>query len=575
MKCEKMEGGMRCAPGSPPEALGAWHDCRNAGLAEEAMKDMDEFDFFGADAYAGEIEAASLRARAGARTSCRIPEPQPRDRRWSPQPVLSVTAACTAWRRALQGAFPAAWVSGEIASITRAASGHLYFDLKDSSSRLRCVMFRSSQGGLGFEPRAGDQVEACGEPDLYARTGSLQLKVTRLRRAGLGRLYELFEALKRRLSAEGLFDAAAKRPLPGVPASVGIVSSLAAAGLRDALKTLARRAPYARIIVYPASVQGEGAASEIISALQRASSRGEVDVLLLVRGGGSFEDLAAFNAEGVARAIRACRIPVISGIGHEVDTTIADLAADLRAATPTAAAERCAPSAAELLARLSGLDRRLSAAMKRLFERQALRLEAVQASPALAARRFKEEQGRIERLRLALAPGGLGRLRLEQGRLERLGARLSRARPGTLRLRSETDGAASRLESGIEGRLHAEERRLQELALRLSPFTPQGRLALERQRLDSMRKALLACGEAMTAVRRQAMELLEARLLALDFMKILERGYAMALSESGGVIRSAASLKPGDAMQIVLHDGRVRARVLEIEPGAARLGGRR
>lgn len=578
------------------------------------MKDFGEFDFLGADAYAAEPDSAPLRTESGSGGNFRVTLSvrSGAETRRSVEPVFSVSAVCGAWKQVLQGAFPPAWVSGEIASITRSANGHLYFDLKDETSRVRCAMFRFSAAGLSFSPQAGDQVEAYGGPDLYAKTGSLQLKVTRMRKAGLGRLYELFEALKRKLAAEGLFDAMKKRPVPVMPRTVGIVSSLAAAGLRDALKTLARRAPYARIIVYPASVQGAGAQAEIVAALRAASARRETDVLLLVRGGGSFEDLAAFNTEAVARAIRACRIPVISGIGHEVDTTIADLAADLRAATPTAAAECCAPDVAVLAGQVLGFEHRLQQSVRRLLEAKAQRLDLAQialVSPeknlrhrrealsqlatrlrgalekrllserlSLSQRSLalqKQSEGRIPDAALALGrlaaflkAGEAARLQAENVRLSRLSARLERCRPEFPRERTHLDLAASRLREGVRGALRQFERNQHSLSVRLASCSPRARILMERSRAASDFKLLrLRAGEGL-ALRRQALEALEARLLSLDFKAILARGYAMVLADSGRPVSSAGAVKTGEAVRIVFSDGTVYARVTDAVPAS-------
>src|SRR5688500_12123430 len=274
--------------------------------------------------------------------------------------ILSVAELLRSVRASLERRFPLAWVRGELSTLSRAPSGHLYFTLKDAAAQVDCVMFRSRAATIDWEPREGMQVELRALPTLYEPRGRFQLTVEGMRRAGLGPLYERFLRLKEKLGAEGLFDAALKRALPVYPRRIGIVTSLAAAALRDVLTTLSRRNPAIEVIVYPAPVQGEGAADRIATMLARASRRAECDVLLLVRGGGSIEDLWPFNEEVVARAIRACRIPVVVGVGHETDFTIADFAADQRAPTPTAAAELASPSRAALIARVAECARSLS-----------------------------------------------------------------------------------------------------------------------------------------------------------------------------------------------------------------------
>jgi exodeoxyribonuclease VII large subunit len=295
-------------------------------------------------------------------------------------PVLSVSELLRSVRDVLERRFPLAWVGGEISNFRPAASGHWYFTLKDETAQVDCVMFRGRAAALDWEPAEGMRVEARSLVTLYEPRGRFQLNVENMRRAGLGPLYERFLKLKAKLDAEGLFDPAAKRPIPEHPQQIGILTSLQAAALRDVLTTLRRRNPSIPVIVYPVPVQGEGAAAKIAQMLATASKRNECDVLLLVRGGGSIEDLWQFNEEVVARAIRASAIPVVVGVGHETDVTIADFAADLRAPTPTAAAEVVSPSRDELLARVGELAQRAS--------REALRQiqYAMQAVDALAKR---------------------------------------------------------------------------------------------------------------------------------------------------------------------------------------------
>jgi exodeoxyribonuclease VII large subunit len=296
----------------------------------------------------------------------------------SPDPARSwqtVSQLTRAVSQALQDGFGVQRVRGEIASFTRAASGHWYFRLKDERAQVSCVMFRSRNSLVDFAPREGDEVQVLGAVGLYEARGDFQLTVEAMQRAGAGRLWEEFLRLRGRLSAEGLFDPARKRALPAVPSRVGVVTSLQAAALRDVLATLRRRAPYLGIVVYPVPVQGEEAPARIAQMLVTAGRRAEVDVLLLVRGGGSIEDLWAFNDEGVARAIAACPIPVVSGVGHESDFTIADFVADVRAPTPTAAAELVAPERANLLAQLASLARALRNGMARAHSERVQRLD--------------------------------------------------------------------------------------------------------------------------------------------------------------------------------------------------------
>ena len=281
---------------------------------------------------------------------------------------LSVSELLRSARDTLERRFPLLWIAGEISNLKPAASGHLYFVLKDESAQVDCVMFRGKAALLDWQPAEGAKVEARALVTLYEPRGRFQLNVETLRRAGLGPLYERFLRLKEKLEREGLFDPAAKRPLPEFPRAIGVVTSLQAAALRDVLTTLRRRNPSIPVIVYPAPVQGEGAAGRLAAMLATANARAECDVLLLVRGGGSIEDLWQFNEETLARAIRASRIPVVVGVGHETDFTIAEFAADRRASTPTAAAELVSPSRDALLARLAELAWRLAREWSRKVE---------------------------------------------------------------------------------------------------------------------------------------------------------------------------------------------------------------
>src|SRR5881396_307142 len=302
------------------------------------------------------------------------------------RPVLTVSELLRSVRDTLERRFPLAWVRGELSNLSRAPSGHRYFTLKDRGAQVDCVMYRSRAATLDAELREGMQVEAQVLVTLYEPRGRFQLTVESLRPAGLGPLYERFLRLKEKLEREGLFDLAAKRAPPAFPGCIGVLTSPAAAALRDVLTTLARRNPAIPVIVYPVPVQGEGAAARIAAMLASANARDECDVLLLVRGGGSIEDLWSFNEEKVARALRASRIPVVVGVGHESDFTIADFAADRRAPTPTAAAELVSASRAELLGRVADCVRGVGREMRRRLE------YAMQNTDSLARRRSEERR---------------------------------------------------------------------------------------------------------------------------------------------------------------------------------------
>jgi exodeoxyribonuclease VII large subunit len=279
--------------------------------------------------------------------------------------ILTVTALNQAVARLLERSFPLSWIAGEISNFTRASSGHWYFTLKDDAAQVRAVMFRGRAQYADFQPREGDKVEVRALVTLYGARGDYQINVEAIRRAGVGSLYEAFLRLKQKLEAQGLFDPGRKRAIPMFARTVGIVTSVQAAALRDILIALGRRAPHVHIIVYPTPVQGQLAPEKIAAAINTASRRAECDVLLVCRGGGSIEDLCSFNDEAVAHAIAACSMPVISGVGHETDFTIADFSADLRAATPTAAAEMAVTPRADWLASLRADAMDLRRAMRR------------------------------------------------------------------------------------------------------------------------------------------------------------------------------------------------------------------
>ncbi|MGE5129544.1 MAG: exodeoxyribonuclease VII large subunit [Sphingomonadaceae bacterium] len=346
--------------------------------------------------------------------------------------TVSVSELLRSVRDVLEHRFPLTWVAGEISNLTRAASGHYYFTLKDNAAQVDCVMFRGRATALDWVPQDGMRVEARSLVTLYEPRGRFQLNVETLRRAGLGPLYERFLRLKEKLAREGLFDAAAKRAPPAHPRAIGVVTSLGAAALRDVLTTLARRNPTIPVIVYPVPVQGEGAAARIAAMLARAGERAECDVLLLVRGGGSLEDLWQFNEESVARAIRASPIPVLVGVGHETDFTIADFAADRRAATPTAAAEMASPPRAELLERVAGLALRASREARRRIEYAMQTVDGLARRLVHPAERIRASRRLLAQLGARLASAAARSLDAARYRVEHLRSALAGLDPNAV-----------------------------------------------------------------------------------------------------------------------------------------------
>jgi exodeoxyribonuclease VII large subunit len=356
----------------------------------------------------------------------------PRDSTTPVAGVLSVSELLRSVRDTLEHRYPLMWVRGELSNLSRAASGHCYFTLKDVGAQVECVMFRTRLAALEWQPRDGAQVEVRALVTLYEPRGRFQLTVETMRRAGPGPLHERFLQLRDKLAREGLFDPAAKRSPPKHPHAIGVLTSLHAAALHDVVTALGRRNPAIAVVVYPCPVQGEAAAGRIAAQLARANARAECEVLLLVRGGGSLEDLWPFNEEVVARAIRASRIPVVVGVGHETDFTIADFAADRRAPTPTAAAELAAPGRDELLGRIEELARCLAREARRRLEYAMQAVDSLGRRLVHPAERLRTAQQHVGHLQARLAFAACRRLDALGARLERLDTVLASLDPGAV-----------------------------------------------------------------------------------------------------------------------------------------------
>ncbi|MDR2452134.1 MAG: exodeoxyribonuclease VII large subunit [Candidatus Accumulibacter sp.] len=438
-----------------------------------------------------------------------------------PAPVWSVSQLNRLARERLESAFPLCWVAGEVSNLSTAASGHVYFSLKDDSAQARCVMFRNRAQLLGWRLSNGQRIEARVLVTLYEARGDFQLNVDSARQAGIGNLFDQFARLKEKLEREGLFANELKRPLPAFPRRLGVVTSLQAAALRDVLSTLGRRAPYLEVVIYPTLVQGEEAPAQIAAALKTASRRNECDALVLCRGGGSLEDLWAFNDEAVARAVRACRIPVVTGIGHETDFTIADFAADRRAAPPTAAAELVAPERDALCARLSGLRQALAGRWARRLEACGQRLDLLASRLLHPGQRLDQQRLRLDALWRRLAAALRQAAAREQARLAQIGERLRRAHPD----------------------IQARRARLEKLG-------------------DRMRGAWIKDHNRRTA----ALSRLAAGLSHLDPRGVLARGYTIVRDAEGRIVRDAATLEPNQAVTVSFHAGRADAVITSVWP---------
>src|SRR5690606_4126069 len=365
--------------------------------------------------------------------------------------VLTVSQLNRRVAQLLEDGVPRLWVAGEVSNFTRAASGHWYFSIKDEAAAVRAVMFRGRAQAVGFIPEVGGRYEFRVQVSLYEPRGDYQVQVESMRQAGRGDLHEAFLRLRDRLTQEGLIDPARRRPLPVLPKAVGVVTSLSAAALRDVLSVMARRAPHVRVVIYPAQVQGRDAAPQLCAALDRAAARAEVDTLLRVRGGGSLEDLWSFNGEALARRIASCPIPVISGVGHETDFTIADFVADLRAPTPTAAAELCCEERGRLAGRLQAACDLFARGQQRRLEHAAIRLDRACAQLISPVQRLQLRRQRLEFAARRLQ-AGLDRLLQER-----------RRRPAM---------AMDRLTIGLDGLLQRCHRRLEAPLAALGALDP-------------------------------------------------------------------------------------------------------
>ncbi len=425
-------------------------------------------------------------------------------------------------RALLEHEFGTIWVEGEVSNLARPSSGHIYFSLKDTSASVRCAMFRSRNTHLGFDVRDGLQVVAHGRVSLYAARGDFQIIADSLEPAGEGLLRLKFEQMKRKLNEEGLFDAEHKRTLPYWPRAIGVVSSITGAALRDILNVLERRCPAIPVVVYPTPVQGEGAADQIVRAIENASRRQDCDVLIVGRGGGSLEDLWAFNEERVARAIHAASVPVVSAVGHEIDFTIADLVADARAPTPSAAAELVSPDLLEVNATILNLGRRLATSMTSTLSARHAELRQLMQGLISPRRRLESHFQRLDELtqRLPLALGT--RLELHRMGLQTLLSRVHAESP-----RSRIDGLWRDV-SFVRQRLTA--------AIRLN-------LVERAQTLARFRDVLRAVGPTAT----------------------LERGYAIVTDSADRIVTDASQLKPRDAVTTRLARGRFKSSVQSID----------
>jgi len=444
---------------------------------------------------------------------------------WGPVRKTFTVAELNARIRGLLGdEFDDIWVAGEISSTKMAASGHCYFTLKDQDAQLRCVCFRQSLRYLKFKPQDGMAVLARGHIDVYEARGEYQLLVEALEPQGHGALQFAFEQLKKKLAAEGLFDPARKRPIPRLPRRIGIVTSPTGAVIRDITQVLSRRFPGLHLRLYPALVQGEGSVDAVCRAIEYFSDSGWPDVVILARGGGSLEDLWTFNEEAVARAVAASNVPIISAIGHETDFTIADFVADLRAPTPSAAAELVIGTREQLLDQIGAWESKLQ--------------QSVRYRVAMAARRL-HEQG-VERAS-AVLHRNVGRLQQRVDEME-------------YRLRDHMHAAAS-----------ARRKRFDQLATRLRGLDLRLRFAAVRRRLEAAQTAIARLVHLRVTRAHGRLDPLAAQLTQLSPLKILERGYAIVTNADGVIVKQPGDAPPGSNIDVRLAKDRLAARVIPPE----------
>jgi exodeoxyribonuclease VII large subunit len=434
--------------------------------------------------------------------------------------VWTVSQLTTRIRELLTAAFSSIWVEGEVSNFKEAQSGHLYFTLKDDSSQVKCVCFRNAAMRLKFRPEDGLKARVRGSISVYEPRGEYQIYVEHIEPVGVGELQLAFEQLKKKLGEEGLFDVARKKPLPMLPRRIGVITSRSGAALRDILRILRRRFPNVRVLIYPVRVQGEGAAGEIATALKFFTVRNAADVIIVARGGGSLEDLWAFNEEKVARAIAASHIPVISGVGHETDFTIADFVADVRASTPSAAAEI-----------------------------------VVQTREAFDTHIRQLIQSLGDRTQYVI----LG----QRNRLHELFANRAWRRPEEIvrQYRQRTDEFSLRLGEALRIRLDRLRKRFIEARARVASFDLRTRLKAMRSRIEQRNVELTRRVERLLVVKRQRFERLLLQLEERSPLRVLDRGYAIVYDAAGRVVRAADQVAAGDEVSVRLAHGRLVAEV--------------
>jgi exodeoxyribonuclease VII large subunit len=435
--------------------------------------------------------------------------------------ALSVSELNHQARHLLETSFMQVWVEGELSGFSRPSSGHWYFSLKDRKCQIRCAMFRGANQRVRTPPREGDLVRIRGKVTLYENRGDFQIIVEHIEPAGLGELQQAFDALKLKLQGEGLFAAERKKPLPALPKHIGVITSPTGAAVHDILTVLARRCPFIPVTLYPTAVQGKAATASIVQAVERAQTHGLADVLIIGRGGGSLEDLWCFNEEAVARAIAGCTIPTVSAVGHEVDVTIADFVADLRAPTPSAAAEKISPDQQNWLRQLSEQQARLVRASRQVLKRLSTQLEHLSARLRDPRRELLEKAQRMDELEL-------------------------------------------RLGKAIQQHLGQAALRCGHLRQRLATQSPSRQLNLSRERLSRAEEKLKITIQQVLRQRKEQCDHIAQTLHLVSPLATLGRGYAIVRDDRGAIVRHAAQLTPGDQISTRVAHGLITANVTSV-----------
>ncbi|MFN2361915.1 MAG: exodeoxyribonuclease VII large subunit [Marinobacter sp.] len=438
--------------------------------------------------------------------------------------ALSVSELNHQARHLLEASFMQVWVEGELSGLSRPSSGHWYFSLKDRRCQIRCAMFRGFNQRVRELPKEGEQVRIRGKVTLYENRGDFQIIVEHIEPAGLGALQQAFEELKRKLQQEGLFDAARKKALPTTPRHIGVITSPTGAAIHDILTVLARRCPAIPVTLYPTAVQGKAATADIVRAIDLATRHGVADVLIIGRGGGSLEDLWCFNEEAVARAIAQCPLPTVSAVGHEVDVTIADFVADLRAPTPSAAAEKISPDQQDWLRQLKERELRLAGAASRALKRMETRLEHLSARLRDPRRELMEKAQRMDELDL-------------------------------------------RLGKAIEQRIERDRVRAAHLEQRLATQSPARQLGDSQGRVSQLTDRLVRATRETITRRRERLDHTAQTLHVVSPLATLGRGYAIVQQENGDIVRQASHVKTGETITARVADGELTANVISVNSG--------